>query len=77
MIVKDPGSRPASDAQISFLHALLDDGLDNLLIDDEFVSLRIGRKPQGANDFTMTEAGALISELKELGCEAYKDQEDY
>ena len=76
MIVRDPESKPASDAQVSYLYLLLDQGMDSDLIDQAFLTLRLGREPQGANDITMKEARALIDELKNLGCTGYK-KEDY
>lgn len=76
MIVRDPESKPASDAQISFLYALVDSGVEDDLVRDDFVSERLGREIDGATAITMKEARALIDELKGLGCTGYS-REDY
>jgi hypothetical protein len=77
MIVRDPETtKPASDAQISYLYALVDSGVEDDLVGDDFVSSRLGREIDGATDITMKEARTLIDELKELGCTGYS-REDY
>lgn len=69
MIVRDPASKPASEAQINFLRGLLADGYESDIITEEFVAATIAREPSPEfEDLTMKEASMLIEALKELGC---------